>query len=119
MFNGEELTNMAVRSPTNNLLWRIFHEKTRLRPDMVKEREFVNGDRCLLRQGPKLLNFMASDSFFLVIERGVANLLFSLSFMFKHVLKKLWANGKDIYEYNKMLYYSLRHRENKERIGGA
>ena len=62
---------------------------------------------------------------FLVIEKGVAHLLFSLSFMFRHIFKKLWVNEKDtnngkyFYEYNKMYFYSLRHRKNRERIGGA
>ena len=37
---------MLARSPTNTILWKIYHEKTRLRPEMVKEREIIgNGER--------------------------------------------------------------------------
>ena len=47
------LTNMiehmikSLRSPTKNIVARIYNEKTKLRPDMIEERAILGSDRCL------------------------------------------------------------------------
>lgn len=115
---NEQLHNLIVSSPTKNILWRIF-ERTRLRPDMTREREILGGERCLFTRSPDMFQLLRSD-IFLVGERSAANLLFSAFYMAENLLNKLWFNENiKLYEYNKVLYYSLRQKENKERIERA
>ena len=112
MLENEQLTNLIASSPTKNILWRIFNEKTRLRPDMIKEREIIERDRCLLFRDPKMIQLLRSD-IFLVGETTAGNLLMSSSYLFEEMSNKLWVNQRSFYEYNLVIYYN----SDKSRIG--
>ena len=58
LFKNEQMMNMIASSPNKNVLSRVLNQKTRLRPDMMKERELFEGDHCLLTPSVKLLTLM-------------------------------------------------------------
>lgn len=62
---------MIATSTTKNILWKIYHEGTRLKADMVKEREILDGDRCLIEGNPKVFAIFESD-IYLIGERQVS-----------------------------------------------
>ena len=108
---------MAESLVTKNVLKRIFLEKAFLRPDQVEERKIVGGNRCILQaRNSKILYFLRSD-FYLVTERSQFNLLLAHAEFFQDYITNVWIYGKNVHEYNRVYYYSLRHRENDERIG--
>ena len=116
MGKNDQLVNMIISSPTKNIMWRIFHEKTRLRPDMVKEREILEDDRCLLaRNLEKLEKILKSTRIYLIADRRMIDLVLASSFIFENNIKKLWIS-QPLYEYNKVIYY---HNGNNPTIGSA
>lgn len=116
MGKNDQLVNMIISSPTKNIMWRIFHEKTRLRPDMVKEREILEDDRCLLaRNLEKLEKILKSTRIYLIADRRMIDLVLASSFIFENNIKKLWIS-QQLYEYNKVIYY---HNGNNPTIGSA
>ena len=63
-----QLYDMILSSPTKNILWKIFNEKTGLREDMVEERKLLSGDRCLVSKNMIQIAAIlkSADEFFLV-----------------------------------------------------
>lgn len=51
----DQLVTMILSSPTKNILSKVYYEKTKLRPNMVKERQFFKSGRCLLYRDMKLV----------------------------------------------------------------
>ena len=104
---------MVVSSPTKNALTRIY-EKTRLRPDMAAEKAALKKDRCLLNYGPiEITEILKSDRIFFVGERRIADLVLGAPFVFESMYKKLWVNGRNIFEFNQVIYF---HKD-KPRLG--
>lgn len=66
MLANEHLTTMALNSPTNNFLTRVYHQKTWLRDDMTKERALLNGSSCFISRDPKILPLFSSNDIFVV-----------------------------------------------------
>ena len=67
----------------------------------------------------KMLELVHSDVM-LVGERKAGDLLLSAAFLAEPYLNRLWMNKEiKLFEFNKVLYYSLRQKENKERIERA
>lgn len=100
--------NLILNTPNKNnknILWRLAHEKTRLRPDMVKERELLSGDRCLLSSSRRMFELLFSD-IFVVGERNAVNMLLALP-LFVDDKNKVWAGQKKFYEYPLALYYNV------------
>ena len=115
MLKDDQLHSMIVSSSTKNVLWRIFHEKTRLRPDMARERAILENDRCLLPSDyVKITKIMQISDIFIVGERTIANILLPSLYMLEGIFKKLWIPEK-IYEYNQVVYYN----RDKQWIGRA
>ena len=115
MLKDDQLHSLIVSSRTKNVLRRIFHEKTRLRPDMARERAILENDRCLLPSDyVKITKIIQISDVFLVGERTLANLLLTSLSMLEGLLKKLWIPEK-IYEYNNVVYYN----RDKQWIGRA
>lgn len=113
----EQLHNMILGSPgTKNLLWRIYHEKTLLKPEMTKERAIIKGERCLIPRSIQLLEFFKSFVFF-VCPATAANLVQASLFLFKQQAISLWINEKVLVEFNMVICFSLRQPDNKRRIG--
>lgn len=110
-FYDQQEMNMAVTSPTDNLLTRIFKRKTYFRPDQVKEKQIVQNDRCLVVAGEKNLELMNSDLFMVSSELHFSFFLGFISAVDFH--QTFWI-GKVIHEYNLVSYYSLRHAQNRE-----
>lgn len=109
-----QLRNMITDSSPTNILTRVYHEKTLLRPGMVKEMEILKGNRCHLSGDPAMANLLES-SFYLIGERSVATLLGSLPFLVEPFSKrKIWFLQNNIYEYPVAVYYNP---EKDPRIG--
>ena len=106
LVNGQ-LHNMVVSSHTKNVLWKIYHEKNRLQPEMVKERAIVNGDRCLLPRNPKAFALWNGDMYH-VGEKAFSNLMIgiSASLVAEGVAKTFWMPKTPIYEYGLTIYYN-------------
>ena len=116
MLKGDEMFNMVETSSPTSILSRIYHEKTWLRADMSKEKQILNGPRCILPLKSKILGLLRSD-LYLVLERNQANLLFTSASLLQEYVSKVWVLGKGVLEFNRIFYYSLRHEENEQRIG--
>ena len=98
------ITSMPTRSNKNIL--SILYEKTRLRPELAKEREIIGRDRCLIaRDLSKIEKLLESTSIFFVGDRRQADLMLATSSMFAHLIPKLWISPKAIYEHPKVIYY--------------
>lgn len=85
---------------------------------MRREREILGDDRCLLTKGPKLLELMDSEDFFLFGERTVAYFLLAIPDIVERMPKKIWQFRKDrmgepLYTYPLVVYY----RREKPRMG--
>ena len=104
ILENDQLHNMIISSPTKNILSRIFQEKTRLGPDMTKERELFEGENCLISRDYKMTQLFSSE-IFLVGERHTADLLMSTFEGFEGIFNKLWIS-ETIYEYNLVAYYN-------------
>lgn len=113
----EQEMNMieSARSPTNqNLLSRIFHERTYFSEEMVAERQLLQSDRCLLKRDPSLLKLMKSEHVFLVASQPLTGFLLAFMSMFMKG-ESVWLSEQIIQEYNLVLYYTARHSYNKQR----
>ena len=110
---NDQLHIIIIGSPAKSLLSRIFYEKTRLRPDMGKERAIVKKDRCLIPRRPEVLDLMNSDLFILVAKTFVDFVLTSSSIMTGFFRNQMWISRKPIFEFNLVTYYN----GDKPRIG--
>lgn len=114
VFKGDQLAGM-MSSPTKNILSRIFNEKMRLRPEMVEERETLDDNFCLISRTQKVFQFFKFD-FFILVPRITANIFVAMIDSFDGLLGKVWISEKAIYQYNLVIYYTLRSQGNKKRI---
>ena len=105
---NDQLAYMAASAPPKSTLWRIFHEFSRLRPEMMKERAILGNDQCLLPKHPRVLDLFSGE-IYLVNERWP---ILASMFMFESIFKKMWLSEK-IYEYSQFYYYN----GDKARIG--
>ena len=60
--------NLALNSPKNTILSRLFYEKTWLREDQVNEMAVLNSKRCLAPMDPKLVELLKGDGTILVSQ---------------------------------------------------
>ena len=120
MLEGDEMMNIALSSPIKNVIWRIYQSKLYLKPEMEEERTIINDVRCRLPRSLKIFELF-KPAFFLIMERSQANLFLANSNMLQGVgnKPKLWMYGRNLYSYNRVFYYNLRHKENEQRIGRA
>lgn len=101
-----------ANSPAGSILSKIY-EKTKFRPDMVKERAILpNKDRCFVYQDYKMVNLLTSDQIFMIGGRSMANIFMGLSFMADRFFKKVWIS-QSLYDFNQVIYF----RADKPRIG--
>ena len=100
MLKNDQLHNMILNSPNKNILSRIY-ERTRFRPDMLKEKTLLKSDRCLLTRDARMFQLLHSNVFFLS-ERKAAELFLAVYFLGEAFFKLLWLNERRIYEYNKV-----------------
>ena len=56
---------------------------------------------------------------FLVGPRTTGHILLVALKFFEGFFKKLWYNAKGLYEFNLVIYYSLRKKSNREKIPRA
>ena len=104
---------MTTSAPTNgSILSKIYYEKTKLRPDMVK---ILKRDRCLLntQTADSRTATILNSEFYLVGATKASDMLLGMPFLVTALPKKLWFIRRNIYNYNLVLYY----RREKERIG--
>ena len=99
-----------------NLLSKIFYEKTYFAKEMVAERQLLQNDRCLLKRDPNLLKLMKSEHVYLVASQTLASFLLAFMSMFMKG-ERIWVSEQVIEEYNLVLYYTERHSYNKKRYG--
>lgn len=88
MLENDQLHNMMIEQKTKNILWK-FYEKTRFRPEHVRERELIKKDRCLLARSASMFQLLRSPVFF-VSERKAAELFMSVSFLGDAFFRKIW-----------------------------
>ena len=99
-------------SPNQNLLSKIFYEKTYFAKGMVAEQQLLQNDRCLLKRDPNLLKLMKSEHVYLVASQILTS--FILAFLSIFVKgERIWLSEQIIQEYNLVLYYTERHSYNK------
>lgn len=84
LFSSEEISNLVGGAPQKSILWRAYHEKMRLRADMVYERTILNSDRCVIPRDSKVLGLLESD-FFILAERNQGNLFMASSFLLQGI----------------------------------
>ena len=77
-----KLHKMIASSPNKNLLWRIFDEKTRLRPDQIEEKQIVENERCLVPRDPKIVALLKTDAF-VVGDRKMVDTFVETSLLFE------------------------------------
>ena len=94
-----QVYNLILSSPTKNILTKIFHEKTQLRPDMQRERAILQKSQCLLFRNPKVFQVLNSDVFF-VAELTLAHLMLGMTSLLNKVFNSLWISEESIFEYN-------------------
>lgn len=116
LLENDEIAKIAASLPRKSILSKIYYDKTRLRPNMNRERQLLGQERCLIQRNPKLLSLLDIDAYF-VSEKTQLNLVMASALMFSEERRRLWIYGKDLYSYNRVFLYSLRHKENKQRIG--
>ena len=108
---------LASSSPINNLLTRIYNEKTYLQPEMKKEREIFKSDRCLFTRDSKTLSATFTNENTLTVGSTTSSNFWFV--LFSHFLEedsniKIWISPQLIYEFSVSIYYSLRHAWNKK-----
>ena len=111
----DQVYHIILHSPTNSFLGRIF-EKTRLRPEMEKERKILGGNRCLMTQNPMAMAELIRSDFFIMGSRSNANTGLVTFKMLDGFFKSLWLLAKPVHEYRLVVYYTLRQKSNKETI---
>lgn len=108
---------LASSSPINNLLTRIYNEKTYLPVEMKKEREEIyKNDRCLFTRDSKTLSAtFTNENTFTVGSTTSSNFWFVLfsHFQQEDSTVKIWISPQIIHEFSVVIYYSLRHAWNK------
>ena len=98
-----QLASLIAATPNKNVLWRLYHEKTRLREDMESERQLLGKDNCWITDDPNMFQLLKADGFALG-ERNVKNFLISIPGTFVDV--GLFCNNR-IYEYALSLFYTV------------
>lgn len=114
----EQEMNMIQSSNVrqNNLLSKLFKERTFFSKEMEFERSLLKRDRCLIRQDPGLMDLTRSDRIFFVASQTVlAFMLILLSLVEKDRKRGIWIAEEIIEEYNLVGYYSKRHPYNAVR----
>ena len=103
MLAAGQLASLIAVTPNKNVLWKLFYEKTRLREDMVKERQVLGSDHCWITGQSNMFQLLNSDVFALG-ERNLKNFLLSIPGAFTD--KDVFCNNK-IYEYTLSLFYTV------------
>lgn len=109
--NRDTEMNLAINSPKNTILSKLFHEKTRLRDDQVKEKLFLNNQHCLMKLDVKMAEMLKSD-ILLVISKVESNFHLML-YAEVGFPDKIWIFNKNIQLYNVVTYYNERNSINK------
>ena len=84
-----QVTSSPVKN--KNVLSRLYYEKTVLRPDMVRERKLLKGDRCFLFRDPSILEVLNFD-IFIVGPRTYGHVLLASTYYFGGFPKKGWIS---------------------------
>ena len=116
LVKSEQLANMISSSSVKNVLSKVYYEKTRLRPEMARERAILKSDFCLLSIDSPLIYDLLNSDFFLFGERKGGNYLLANSFMFEKLFNRVWLNEKPVFEYNLVIYHN---RDKGPRLGKA
>ena len=103
MLDSGQFVSLIAATPNKNVLWRLYHEKTRLREDMESERQLLGKDNCWITDDPNMFQLLKADGFALG-ERNVKNFLISIPGTFVDV--GLFCNNR-IYEYALSLFYTV------------
>ena len=102
MMKDDQLHNMVTSSPTiKNTLYKVY-ERTKLRPDMTKERAILETERCLVTRQHKMFYLLCSTNFVFIGERLMANLCLAAASMIEGIFKAAWLNERTIYEYRQV-----------------
>ena len=125
----DQLVSMIFSSKTKNIISKVYYEKTRLRPDMIKERKYFKTGRCLLYrevrlvyemvktgrkieclisiaysnlafQSPLLIIRKPFSDFFLFGPKTTGDIILVSLRAFEGFYRKLWYNRKPIFEFN-------------------
>ena len=72
---------------------------------MVKEREILEDDRCLILMEFKALDLLSSDVF-LVGEQKMKDAFLMASPMFKGIINEMWIAETKMFEFNQVVYYN-------------
>lgn len=104
ILRDSESFSMIISSPAGSILRKLY-EKTRLRPDPVKERETLGSDRCLITRDPFQVTNLGKLNVFFVGEKKLADFGFASSSL-EGIDYKFWVSKKPIHEYNHVIYHS-------------
>ena len=98
MVETGQLTSLISQTPTKNLLWKVYDEKTRLRQDMLAERKLIGDDRCFFKRQRGLFDLIKyHENIFVVGPSNERNLLVSIPLF----------EGANIFEALKITEYRL------------
>lgn len=87
--------------PKNNLLYRVFNEKTKLPPDLKAERKLLQNDHCFLHRDPSLEGLSTSDRVFFLGSQTMLSFMLTIMAMVPSIREKgIWISGETLFEYN-------------------
>lgn len=121
---AEKHTEMliAIDSPKNTILSKLFYEKTELKGDQIrKKKSYFKSDHCLFGTTMQSLQAIQNDllnrdpvlmrafknALFVVLESEFNFYLMFISQL--NFLNEIWLLKKGIQEFNAVLYYNLRN----------
>lgn len=103
---------IAQSSTTNNLLTRIFRERTFFREAQKREKAIVGTDRCILDINESAMGLASSQIFVLASE---VHLAFMVAFSEGlNIAKSLWISNEPVHEFSLVFYYNQRNSFNRD-----
>lgn len=100
---------IALGQPKAFLMSRLFHEKTKLRKEMVKERALLKSDRCVAERDSSMLHVITSKQLFFIGTELFSYLALLLLSSINMPIES-WILDHDLYEFNTVVYYCDRNR---------
>ena len=108
----EQEMKIAESSATNNLLTRIFRERTLFRTDQEKEKKILGTDRCILEINERI-GWLTNSQIFLIASKLHLSYLVALTNGLE-LARNLWISSQTIHQFNLVIYYNLRNSFNRD-----
>lgn len=88
-FDLSAAVHLAIGSPKNSLLFRLYNEKNFLKDDQIYEKKILKKSRCLIPQDENLIYFLSKTSSLILVSDTELNFFLYLFQEFK-LAKKIF-----------------------------